>query len=315
MKIRPRAGIKKISGLFRKAHPDTRVKPGGAPDPQKVAATPSERPDTFSEKAKADAKRAADAETNADGKQTTLADASKPLEVEAANDQRSAQTAAEAIATDADLHDPDKLEGKKTPLATRLKAFAANNYIKIAMALAALGVTTYFVVTAAMRKQCIEDLFARYPDFRDEKTLLRILDKIGDACVGANEGTAIYAGTTLSCADINDAFRRLSQCDNTLMRNIVTEMLNAGTQLVDWGLDKVDDATDALAGSLKKLLVPIAIGVGVLVVLAAVVFIVRHMYQKRKLRRVAPEASFGTRRRGSLWPPSAYGTRVRRLAR
>ena len=313
MKFRPRAGVKKIAGALgiRKPHPEGRVAPVAAPDPQKVNVTPAERPDTFSEKSKAEAKRAVESETNADGSKTTLADASKSLEIEAANGDASAKASGEALAGDADMQSPEKLEQNKSSLATRFKAFAVNNYIKIAMALAAIGVTTYFLVTAALRKKCIEELFARYPDFRDEKTLLRILEKIGDACVGANEGTAIYAGTTLSCADINDAFRRLSQCDNTLMRNIVTEMLNAGTQIVDWGLDKVDDATDAVLGTLKKFVIPIAIGVGVLVLGLVAYFVI----QRKRNRVSAAQPSFGTRRHGSLSKPSACAARVRRLAR
>jgi len=227
------------------------------------------------------------------------------------NDPDSITSAGEALAWESDAGAMETLtKNTESGAIAKMKGFAVNHFIAIAIALGALGVGVFFLVQAQKRKECITALFDRYPQFQNEETLRGLLKDVGASCMGNGATTAVYRGYTLTCAEINDAFARLSECDNTLMKNIISEMVNAARPLVDFALDTAGKAIDTAGSLLDKLKLPFII-VGIVIVVAIVAFGLYSLMQRRKAR--AGVTAFGTRRPCTPRQRLSYGTRRRML--
>ena len=175
----------------------------------------------------------------------------------------------EAVAAGQNAHvnDPvattaESLETSRSGWATTLKSVLTSNFILVALAGAAVG--TYFAATAEMRRKCIRDVFAKYPQFTDSDAIERLMEGYGNQPCGTTDSNA-----DKQCAAVHDAYHRLKECDNTLMKNIVDAVLNAGAQVTNFFGDEVTRALQKLTGVFSGAL-PIILGVVGAIILACI---------------------------------------------
>ncbi len=165
-------------------------------------------------------------------------------------------------AQNAHVNDPavttaESLGKSKSGWATQLKKVLINNFIVIALA-GAVG--TYFLVTAEMRRQCIKKIFAEYPQFMNADAVEKLM--AGYANKPCDVGDK-------QCDAVHDAYQRLKDCDNSLMKNIFAAAMNTASDVVDWGRDEVGKTLEKLFGSLSGVL-PIVLGVVGAIILACI---------------------------------------------
>lgn len=181
--------------------------------------------------------------------------------------------------------DPEQAQAKlkesntKAGMETKMKVVQ----IFVIVSLAAGGLA-YFIISAKKRQECVDAVFRQYPYFKSRALLKQKMAKLGDKCDGAEQSQL--------CADINDAYTRLEECDNTLFRNIVGELLDIGGDVADKGLDVMGKIAEAFGDMFSKFW-PIVVAVVVVLLLAAGGYV---LWKWRSAR--APSAdkpSFGRR--------------------
>ena len=179
-----------------------------------------------------------------------------------------------AAAQNAHVNDPvattaASLERSRDGWAAKLKTVATSNFILVALAGVAVG--TYFGVTAEMRKRCIRDVFATYPEFTDSDAIEKLMEGYGNQPCGTTDSKE-----DKRCAAVHDAYHRLKECDNTLMKNIVDAALNAGAQVTNFFGDQMENALNKLTGIFSGAL-PIILGVvgAIILVCIALFFLTR----------------------------------------
>ena len=187
--------------------------------------------------------------------------------------------------------DPEQAQAKlkesntKAGMETKMKVVQ----IFVIVSLAAGGLA-YFIISAKKRQECVDAVFRQYPYFKSRALLKQKMAKLGDKCDGAEQSQL--------CADINDAYTRLEECDNTLFRNIVGELLDVGGDVADKGLDVMGKIAEAFGDMFSKFL-PIVIAVVVVLLLAAGGYVLWKWRAARAARAPsAPSAdkpSFGRR--------------------
>ena len=157
--------------------------------------------------------------------------------------------------------DPEQAQAKlkesntKAGMETKMKVVQ----IFVIVSLAAGGLA-YFIISAKKRQECVDAVFRQYPYFKSRALLKQKMAKLGDKCDGAEQSQL--------CADINDACTRLEECDNTLFRNIVGELLDIGGDVADKGLDIMGKIAESFGDMFSKLW-PIVVAVVVVLLLAA----------------------------------------------
>jgi hypothetical protein len=184
----------------------------------------------------------------------------------------------------------DALNKSSSKAGMQTKAMAVQSFIIVGLATAGLA---YFFISAQERKKCIDEVFVRYPMFQSQRILKQQMDKLGDKCV--TEQSEL-------CANINGAYAALEACDNTLLRNIVGEMLNIAGDGVDWALDQAGKAGDFIFGKAWHIAL---IVVGCLLVLGLMIafYFMRGPGKALRLSSRSPEFGSATRcigHRGSL---------------
>ena len=201
--------------------------------------------------------------------QTTAA---RPAVARPATDFRATQpqgATPDALATE--LRKSNSLEGMRT------KMMIVQSFIVVGLATGGLA---YFLVSAKLRQDCIDQVFQTYPMFQSATTLEQKMAQLGDTC--ATE-------TSKLCADINGAYAMLEQCDNTLMRNIVGEVLNIAGDGVDWTFDQAKKAGGLLGGLFPEWLKILLIVIGITIAL------VLGFFALRSAQRSSAKAAFGRR--------------------
>ena len=184
----------------------------------------------------------------------------KPYVQELAADPE-AKRSAEDFRRETPEADPEQAQAKlkesntKAGMETKMKVFQ----IFVIVSLAAGGLA-YFIISAKKRQECVDAVFRQYPYFKSRALLKQKMAKLGDKCDGAEQSQL--------CADINDACTRLEECDNTLFRNIVGELLDVGGDVADKGLDIMGKIAESFGDMLSKLW-PIVVAVVVVLLLAA----------------------------------------------
>jgi hypothetical protein len=174
----------------------------------------------------------------------------------------------------------DALKKSNSKAGMQTKAMAVQSFIVVGLVTGGLA---YFFISAQERKKCIDEVFVRYPMFQSQKLLEQKMRTLGAKC--ATEQSEL-------CASINGAYAALEACDNTLLRNIVGEMLNIAGDGVDWALDQAESGVGFLGDVFKDMFAkvwPALIAVGVLLVLGLGAFLVKRSWGKR----AAPAATFG----------------------
>lgn len=191
-----------------------------------------------------------------------------------------ARPATEFRATQPQSATPDALatELKKSTsrAGMRTKMMIVQSFIVVGLATGGLA---YFLVSAKLRQDCINQVFETYPMFQNARTLEQQLQQLGDTCV---------TETSKLCADINGAYTMLEQCDNTLLRNIVGEVLDIAGDGVDWTLGQAGKAGELLGGLFPEWLKVLLIVIGVTVALVLGFFAIRSAQRSRSAR-----AAFG----------------------
>ena len=182
----------------------------------------------------------------------------------------------EAVAAGQNAHvnDPvattaESLDNSRSGWAATLKSVCTSNFILVALAAVAVG--TYFGVTAAMRRKCVRDVFATYPEFMNSDAIEKLMEGNGNQPCGTTDSKADER-----CAAVHDAYHRLKECDNTLMKNIVDAVLNAGAQVTNFFGDQMENALNKLTGIFSGAL-PIILGVvgAIILVCIALFFLTR----------------------------------------
>ena len=184
----------------------------------------------------------------------------------------------------------------------RTKAMAVQGFIIVGLATAGLA---YFFISAKARQECINSVFLKYPMFSSKKVLEQKLEQMGDKCV--TEQSQL-------CEDINNAYSDLEACDNTLLRNIVGEMLDIGSDGVDWAFKQATKGGNFFTDMLAKVW-PILIAVAGLIVVGVVAFLVLRSRGQLPfpVRGPSPSPAFG-RRTTTPWCTGRRGSLRRRCA-
>jgi hypothetical protein len=202
--------------------------------------------------------------------QTTAA---RPAVARPATDFRATQpqgATPDTLATE--LRKSNSREGMRT------KMMIVQSFIVVGLATGGLA---YFLVSAKLRQDCINKVFERYPMFQSARMLEQKMAQLGDTC--ATE-------TSQLCEDINKAYAMLEQCDNTLMRNIVGEVLNIAGDGVDWTFDQARKAGGLLGSLFPEWLKILLIVIGITIALGIAFFAIR------SAQRSSAKAAFGRRR-------------------
>ena len=142
------------------------------------------------------------------------------------------------------------------------KAMAVKAFIIVGLATGGLA---YFFISAKARQECINQVFITYPMFSSQRILEQKVEQMGDKCV--TEQSEL-------CGQINGAYAALEQCDNTLLRNIVGEILDIGSDGVDWALKQAKKGGDFLADMVAKVWPIVLIALAGLLVVGLVAFLV-----------------------------------------
>jgi hypothetical protein len=256
--------------------------------------------------AKKDASKKAD---EGEHGKTDQADVEAPL-VEAAARKPASVDASTQLEAKQGTVTHESLGNGKGPEQTRFKGQAVNNFLSVAIAAGGIGVGLYFLVTSIIRKQCIENLLAKYPEFQSEKKLTEMLTKVGDTCTGVTDTkTTVQVGENeIACAKINDAYNMLDRCDNTLMRNVVKEMMKVPESM----LNAAQNTAESLIGKFgefvskwKWIVLAVIGGIVVLIVVATRFYpqaLPAFMRGRKRGARATARAKtkFGTRRPCSL---------------
>jgi flagellar basal body-associated protein FliL len=211
----------------------------------------------------------------------------KPLVQELAADPEAKQNAAK-FSEETTGADPEQAQAKlkesntKAGMETKMKVVQ----IFVIVSLAAGGLA-YFIISAKKRQECVDAVFRQYPYFKNRALLKQKMAKLGDKCDGAEQSQL--------CADINDAYTRLEECDNTLFRNIVGELLDIGGDVADKGLDVMGKIAEAFGDMFSKIW-PIVVAVVVVLLLAAGGYMLWKWRAARAPRADKPSfGSFGRR--------------------
>ena len=175
-----------------------------------------------------------------------------------------------------------KESNTKAGMETKMKVVQ----IFVIVSLAAGGLA-YFIISAKERQKCVDAVFRQYPYFKSRALLKQKMEKLGDKCDGAEQSQL--------CADINDAYTRLEECDNTLLRNIVGELLDVGGDVADKGLDVMGKIAEAFGDMFSKFW-PIVVAVVVVVLLGAGGYVLWKWRSARAARAPSTDKqSFGRR--------------------
>jgi hypothetical protein len=211
-----------------------------------------------------------------------------------AAEPRAAVPATEFMGEQAPNSKPDALlkalEESNSRAGMKTKAMAIQGFIIVGLATAGLA---YFFISASERKKCIDNVFLTYPMFSSRKVLEQKLEQMGDKCV--TEQSEL-------CANINKAYAALEACDNTLLRNIVGEMLDIGSDGVDWTLKQGAKGVDFLGDMVAKVWPIVLIAFAGLIVVGVIAFLVLRSSGQ------LPFPVRGSEGRGSALPsPPAFG--------
>ena len=217
----------------------------------------------------------------------TIYAAEQPVVTRLASEPEVSQSAAEFRRENA-VTDPEGLRAalaeSNTKAGMKTKMMAVQTFVIVALAAGGLA---YFILSAKARKECIDHVFRKYPMFRSQAILRQKMAKLGDTCDRGEQKEL--------CAQIDDAFTMLEECDNTLLRNIVGEILDIGGDVADKGLDVAGKILGSL-GDMAKQIWPIVLLALGLVVLGVLGYILLPKLLTRIKAARAPSAAFGNAR-------------------
>jgi hypothetical protein len=166
-----------------------------------------------------------------------------------------------ALAKDPNVTTPESLDNAKTGWAYTFKQALINNFIAVAIG---ASVATYFLVTAKHRQDCIREVFALYPQFRDADSIEALMKSYNNLPCGTTDSTR-----DKQCAAVQRAYQMLKECDNTLFKNIVAAGLNAASDATDWGREELGKTLEKL-GEVFSGVLPIVLGVVGAIILACI---------------------------------------------
>lgn len=185
----------------------------------------------------------------------------------------------------------------------KTKAMAIQGFIIVGLATAGLA---YFFISAKERQQCINNVFVAYPMFASKRVLEQKLEQMGDRCV--TEQSEL-------CDNINNAYSALEACDNTLLRNVVGEMLDIGSDGIDWTLKQANKGVDFLADMVSKVWPIVLLAVAGLIVVGVIAFLVLRSRGQVPFSAPALPPAFGSASAASArWCTGRRGTLLRRCA-
>lgn len=280
-----------------KAKPPTALEKSGVAPDGNVAeikrAYPDLDPETLGEIKATPARHAANPPEG------TIYAAEQPVVTRLASEPEVSQSAAE-FRRETPGTDPEQLRAalaeSNTKAGMKTKAMAVQTFVIVALAAGGLA---YFILSAKARKECVDNVFKKYPMFRSQAILRQKMAKLGDTCDRGEQKEL--------CAQIDDAFTMLEECDNTLLRNIVGEILDIGGDVADKGLDIAGKIVESFANMAKQVWPLVLMAIGLLVLLAAGYVLIPRLFSARASRAPsAPSVAFGNARYARRVAPPRY---------